>query len=82
MKNRKITKEQYQKLFCQEKRIRERKAVYVSGGTQDILLKIVKMFPENHTTLSSLVEAIVLEHLKEHKDLLNELYTREKEDLV
>lgn len=74
MKQKRITKEEYVELFCQEKRIRERRVIYVSEEVHKKLKDMTFLFRfEEYTTTSSLADAILRHHIKSHKDLLNEL---------
>lgn len=74
MKQKRITKEEYAELFCQEKRIRQRRVIYVSEEVHKKLKDIAFLFRfEEYTTTSSLADAILRHHMESHKDLLNEL---------
>lgn len=74
MKEKRIKKEEYAELFCQEKRIRQRRVIYVSEEVHKKLKDIAFLFRfEEYTTTSSLADAILRHHMKSHKDLLNEL---------
>jgi len=71
--------EEYIEAYCQEKRIRERIAVYVSPKTHYKLKNVVRLFGrEHHTTTSSLADSILSRHFEAHSELLNGV---EKEDV-
>ena len=74
-KNRKqVSIEEYIENYCQEKRIRERFAVYVSPKTHHNLKSAARLFAsEHHTTTSSLADSIISSHFEEHKELLNDV---------
>ena len=70
-----ISIEEYVKNYCQEKRIRERFAVYVSPKTHHNLRSIARLFAsEHHTTTSSLADSIISCHFETHKELLNDTH--------
>lgn len=78
-KKKQISKEDYIKAYCQEKRIRGRFAVYISPETHDNLKRIVNLFKWKHyTTTSSLADSIISDHIEVHKELLNSLHKEEK----
>jgi len=67
-----VSIEEYIETYCQEKRIRERYAVYVSPKTHCNLRNIARLFAsEHHTTTSSLADSIISFHFEEYKELLN-----------
>jgi len=77
MKTKKIQKQisikEYIEIFCQEKRVRERYAVYVSEKTHHNLRRIAGLFAsEHHTTTSSLVDSILSCHFEAYRELLND----------
>ena len=76
-KQKQMSLEEYIQTYCQEKRIRQRYAVYVTPEIHDKLKEIAFMFRfEHHTTIASLVDAILTRHLEVHRELLNDEYRR------
>jgi hypothetical protein len=76
-KQKQVSVEEYVQTYCQEKRIRERYAVYVTPDMHEKLKKVAFMFRyDHHTTLASLVDAILAHHLDAHREMLNEEYDR------
>ena len=70
-----VSIEEYIENYCQEKRIRERYAVYVSPKTHCNLKNIIRLFAsEHHTTTSSLADSIISCHFEEYKKLLNDAH--------
>jgi peptide subunit release factor 1 (eRF1) len=68
-----VSKEEYIESYCQEKRIRERFAVYVSPETHHNIRTVARLFAsEYYTTTSSLADSILSRHFEEHRELLNE----------
>ncbi len=76
-KQKQISLEEYVRTYCQEKRIRQRYAVYVTPDMHDKLKEVAFMFRfDHHTTIASLVDAILTHHLDAHRELLNDEYHR------
>ena len=74
-----VSIEEYIENYCQEKRIRERFAVYVSPKTHHNLKSAARLFAsEHHTTTSSLADSIISRHFEAHRELLNDVQ-KEKE---
>ena len=80
-KQNRVSIEEYIEAYCQEKRIRERSAVYISSGMREKLRRIVGMFyNEYHITTSSLADSIISRHFEEYRELLNNAHEeRERE---
>lgn len=74
MKHKKITKEKYIALFCRDKRIRGRSAIYVSPEVHRRLKRIATLFRfEYYTSLSSLADRILDHHIETYGALLTQL---------
>ena len=72
-----VSIEEYIDTFCQEKRVRERYAVYVSEKTHRRLKGAVRIFAgKHHTTTSSLADSIFTHHFETYGELLNEEQNR------
>ena len=70
-----ISIEEYIENYCQEKRIRERYAVYVSPKTHHNLRSIARLFAsKHHTTTSSLADSIISCHFEAYRELLNNVH--------
>ena len=83
LKQKQVSIEEYIETYCQEKRVRERYAVYVSEETHDKLKRITRLFSsKHHTTTSSLVDAIISCHIKAHKELLNDALKKHDQELL
>jgi hypothetical protein len=74
-KQKQVSIEEYIETYCQEKRIRERYAMYISPEAHETLKTIVRIFSrEHHITTSSLVDSIILHHIGTHRELLTEAH--------
>jgi len=82
-KQKQISIEEYIETYCQEKRIRERFAVYVNPETRRKLRTIARMFrSEHYTTASSLADSIISRHFEEYKELLNDAYEENNREIL
>ena len=73
-KQKQVSIEEYIEAYCQEKRIRERCAVYISSEMHEKLRRIVRLFyNEHHTTTSSLADSIISRHIETYRELLNKV---------
>jgi hypothetical protein len=78
-----VSIEKYIENYCQEKRIRERFAVYVSPKTHHNLRSIARLFAnEHHTTTSSLADSIISCHFEVYRELLNDVQKEHTRELL
>ena len=76
-KQKQVSIEEYIETYCQEQRIRERFAVYVSEKTHHNLKSIAGLFAsEHHTTTSSLADSILSCHFKTYRELLEDFHEK------
>lgn len=74
MRHKKTAKEKYIELFCRDKRIRKREVAYISREVHEVLSNIALIFKSEHyTTLSSLVDTILIQHVRTHQKLFIDL---------
>jgi len=82
-KQKKVSIEEYIEAYCQEKRIRERFAVYISSEMHEKLRRIVRMFyNKHHTTTSSLADSIISRHIEAHRELLNKVREEKEREVL
>ena len=78
-----VSVEEYIETYCQEKRIRERYAVYISPQTHSKLKTTVRLFAnKHHTTTSSLADSIISRHFEAHRELLTGVYEEDKREFT
>ena len=78
-----VSIQEYIETYCQEKRIRERFAVYISPQAHRDLKSIVRLFNSKHyTTTSSLADTIISCHVETYRDLLNDAYEEEAREFI
>ncbi|MDD4516881.1 DUF3408 domain-containing protein [Massilibacteroides sp.] len=80
-KEKQISIEEYIGTYCQEKRIRERFAVYISPDTHHNLKRIAQLFKDkHHSTTSSLADSIISHHIETYRELLNNAHEEDTRD--
>jgi exopolysaccharide biosynthesis predicted pyruvyltransferase EpsI len=78
-----VSIEEYIETYCQEQRVRERFAVYVSEKTHHNLRRIAGLFAsEHHTTTSSLADSILSCHFEAHRELLNDAQRKSEQEFL
>jgi len=90
----KVTKEQkepvkrkrshsdYSSLFLQRNELKDRSCVYISRRIHKTISEIVRVIADRDTTVGGFIDNILLQHLELHKDEINELYKKERADLI
>ena len=81
MRQKKISREEYVKAYCSERRIRDRKVLYVSEETHQKIRYIAHLFRNEYATVASLVDAILTQHIEQYKDLFAQLAREDQEEL-
>ena len=64
----------YRKTYFEKVDLTDRQSLYVSRETHLTLFSIVSMIGGHKATISSYVENIILQHLENHKEEINQLY--------
>ena len=77
-----ISEAEYTATFCNEKRIRNRWAIYISPETHKLLQKAVYTFVDYHVTAMSMVDAILSHHFETHRELITRLYVEKTEKIL
>lgn len=73
MKQKNISKDKYIEEFCRDRRMRDRRVIYVSNNVHRKLRRIANLFKDSHVTLSSLADAILENHINAHNVLFETL---------
>ncbi|MCC8145708.1 MAG: DUF3408 domain-containing protein [Bacteroidales bacterium] len=82
-KQKQISIEEYVEIYCREKRIRGRSAVYISPGAHCNLRSIAQLFKcKHHTTTSSLADAIICRHIETYRELLNNAHAEDAKEFM
>ena len=82
MKSRKLTAEQYEQKYCQERIMRTRSQLYVASDMHDMVMETVRIFKKSHVTAVSLVDAILREHFNLHREMINKERERFADEFI
>ena len=79
---RKRSNADYSNLFLQRNEFKARSCVYISQNVHFIISKIVKVVDSKNVTVGGYIDNVLLQHLEAHKDEINDLYKKERNDLI
>lgn len=68
--------------FLRRGELKNRKCVYISAEAHDIVSKIVNIIADKEITVGGYIDTVLVRHFEEHKDEINELYRRDRDDLI
>jgi hypothetical protein len=74
--------EGYDEQFLQSKELKIRQCVYISRDTQEIIANIVRRLGTSGLSIGAYVDTIIRQHLREHKDEINELYSKSSDKII
>lgn len=72
----------YGSTYLRRNEIKTRQCVYISREVHNKISKIVNIIADKEITVGGYIDTVLLRHLEHHKDEINELYRREREDLI
>lgn len=79
---RKRQDDDYSELFLRRNEIKTRQCVYISRDVHGKILKIVNDIAGREISVGGYVDTVLRQHLEQHKERINELYRKQREDLV
>ena len=79
---RKRSEEDYNELFLRRNEIKTRQCVYISRDVHGKILKIVNDIAGGEISVGGYVDTVLRRHLEQHKERINELYKKQREDLI
>ena len=79
---RKRPEEDYNELFLRRNEIKTRQCVYISRDVHGKILKIVNDIAGGDISVGGYVDTVLRRHLEQHKERINELYKKQREDLI
>ena len=62
--------------------IKTRQCVYISRDVHSKILKIVNDIAGREISVGGYVDTVLRQHLEQHKEKINELYRKQREDLI
>ena len=72
----------YSDKFLQPNGIKERSSVYISKRVHATISEIVRVIANRDVSVGGYIDFVLMQHLEAHKDEINELYKRERKDLI
>ena len=79
---RKRQEDDYPGLFLRRNEIKTRQCVYISRDVHSKILKIVNDIAGREISVGGYVDTVLRQHLEQHKEKINELYRKQREDLI
>ena len=79
---RKKPEEDYNEMFLRRNEIKTRQCVYISRDVHGKILKIVNDIAGGEISVGGYVDTVLRQHLEQHKERINELYKKQREDLI
>ena len=79
---RKRQEDDYAGLFLRRNEIKTRQCVYISRDVHSKILKIVNDIAGREISVGGYVDTVLRQHLEQHKEKINELYRKQREDLI
>lgn len=72
----------YSSIFLQRNELKERSCVYISKRIHSTISEIVRVIANRDVSVGGYIDCVLLQHLETHRDEINELYKRERTDLI
>jgi hypothetical protein len=72
----------YSNLFLQKNEFKTRQCVYISQRIHSTITEIVRVIADKEVSVGGYIDNVLLQHLELHKDEINELYKKERRDLI
>ena len=72
----------YGSTFLRRSELKSRKCVYISAEAHDIVFKIVNTIADKEITVGGYIDTVLVRHFEENKDEINELYRRDRDNLI
>ena len=69
-------------MFLRRNELKTRQCVYISRDVHSKILKIVNDIAGREITVGGYVDTVLRQHLEQHKEQINELYKKQREDLI
>lgn len=82
LKHKRTTTSDYISIFLQKNEFKTRQCVYISGQVHTTISEIVRVIADKDVTVGGYIDNVLLQHLEAHKDEINELYKKDRKDLI
>ncbi len=72
----------YRETFIRRNEIKIRECVYISHDIHSKIVKLVRALEDTSITIGGYIDTVLMEHLEQHKDEINEIYRQSRTDLL
>lgn len=72
----------YSATFLQKNEIKTRQCVYISQRIHATISEIVRVIADKEVSVGGYIDNVLLQHLENHKEEINELYKKDRRDLI
>ena len=72
----------YKSLYLKPRELKNRQCVYISQDLHETILAIVGEIAVKSMTVGAFIDTVLRQHLEEHKDEINNLYRRKRDNLI
>jgi len=72
----------YKETFIRRNEIKTRVCVYISHNMHDKVVKLTRALEDTNITIGGYIDTVLSEHLERHKDEINEIYRKSRENLL
>ena len=79
---RKRTAVGYSATFLQKNEIKTRQCVYIGQRIHATISEIVRVIADKDVSVGGYIDNVLLQHLEAHKEEINELYKKDRRDLI
>lgn len=81
-KRKRVANADYGATFLQRNELKTRQCVYISLDVHNTISKIVNVIADKNITVGGYIDNVLLQHLEANKDEINELYRKERDNLI
>jgi len=72
----------YSSIFLQRNELKARSSVYISQHIHSTITEIVRVIADKNVSVGGYIDNVLMQHLEAHKETINDLYKRERKDLI
>lgn len=72
----------YGETFLKRNEIKTRQCVYISREVHNKISKIVNIIADKDITVGGYIDTVLVRHLEQHKEEINEMYKQQRENLI
>jgi|GEM_PF-390188 len=72
----------YKETFVRRNEIKTRECVYISREIHSKIVKLVRALEDTNITIGGYIDLVLLEHLEQHREEINEIFRQSRRDLL